>query len=473
VGGNIPMLAPGQRLDRYELLCPVGSGGMASVWIARLRGKRGFENLVAIKSVLPRHAEEPEFQVMALDEARIVAAIRHPNVATIVDVGERDGLLYLVFEFVDGAQLSSLRKAVAARGDKFPLGIALRIMADTCAGLHAAHELADEHDRPRGIVHRDVSPQNILVSASGGVKLIDFGVARAENRAAERTQAGVIKGKIHYMPPEQASGLPVDRRADIWGVGAVLYQLLSGRLPIDGETHVATIRMLIAGIRPAPLPDHVPEAVAALVSKALAAEPSARFCTAADMQRALEQALAALGEPVTSADVAAFVDRYSREARQAQRKSIASAASRVSALWRDTACGFGQVSRAPAPCSPEQGLGVGPPLSPSGVTRSFRSRAARAVGLLVTLLLAASAVAWSGADVGLPPFESEQGPSAMVGNEDLRAAFEPSASELAPYARQAEPVQQGEACVGMPQPRRDPQPPLRARNPRDVFSTRR
>src|SRR6185295_5992065 len=157
-------LVPGYRLDRYELLCPIASGGMATVWLARLRGKRGFEKLFAVKMIKGEYTADPRFQEMFLDEARIASAIEHPNVAHIIDLGEQDGLLYTVMEWVDGESLAKIARLAQKLENPMPISIALRIIGEACAGLHAAHELRDENDQRLGVVHRDVSPQNILVT---------------------------------------------------------------------------------------------------------------------------------------------------------------------------------------------------------------------------------------------------------------------------------------------------------------------
>src|SRR4051812_25747595 len=170
-------LQPGDKLDRYELLCPLAEGGMASVWLARFTGKFGFEKLVAIKTILAEYADHATFRQMFLNEAAMAARIEHPNVARVIDLGEVNGLLFLVMEWVDGASLSLLERIVHAAGQLIPMEIALRIVADACEGLHAAHEARDDSGRPLGLVHRDVSPQNIMLSMRGVAKLIDFGVA--------------------------------------------------------------------------------------------------------------------------------------------------------------------------------------------------------------------------------------------------------------------------------------------------------
>ena len=213
-------LAPGYRLDRYELLGPLAEGGMASVWIARQRGKHGFEKLVAIKTILPQFAADDALPQMFLDEARIASRIEHSNVARILDLGEEHDVLYLVMEYIDGDSLSKLRRACTEGGMLVPPGVVLRMLADACSGLHEAHELKDEDGTLLDIVHRDVSPHNILVTTKGVAKVIDFGIAKARDRLAGDTNAGVLKGKIQYMAPEQALGRKVDRRADVWAIGA-------------------------------------------------------------------------------------------------------------------------------------------------------------------------------------------------------------------------------------------------------------
>jgi len=241
-------LEPGTVLDRYELLCTVARGGMAHVWLGRFKGKHGFEKLVAVKTILPEHALDARFRNMFLDEARIASGIEHPHVAKILDLGEWRECLYLVMEYVDGDSLSRLRRSIEKRGHKLPLPIALRVLADVCAGLHAAHELRGEDGALLGVVHRDVSPQNVLIPTNGVSKLIDFGVAKARHRLGEETSAGFAKGKSRYMSPEQALAKPVDRRADLFAVGAMAYEMFAGAAPYDGPNDMARLHALITGI---------------------------------------------------------------------------------------------------------------------------------------------------------------------------------------------------------------------------------
>ena len=318
------LLAPGYKLDRYELICPIAEGGMASVWIARQTGKHGFQKLVAVKTILPKYASEPRFQQMFLDEARIASRIEHTNVTQILDVGEQHGVTYLIMEYVDGDAVSKLNRNARARpgGGTIPPGIVLRVMADVCGGLHAAHELEGQDGEPLGVVHRDVSPQNILVSTKGVAKLIDFGIAKARDRLSGDTNSETLKGKVQYMAPEQAVGQPVDRRADVWAAGAVLYHLLAGKPPFETDNDIQTLFLLSSGRPPPPMRD-VHAAVASVVRRALSHAPSARFATAADMQQALEEAIVAAALVTPAATVAAYLAEHAGERAVKRREAIA------------------------------------------------------------------------------------------------------------------------------------------------------
>ena len=268
---------------------------MASVWLAL---STQHARLVAIKTIRAEHAGDIRFREMFLDEARISAEIDDPNVARALDRGDDNGVLYLVMEWIDGDSLSTLLKSLARRGAPFPLAIGMRIVADVCSGLHAIHEL--------GLVHRDVSPQNILIASNGVAKIIDFGIAQAQNRIRDDSTIGILKGKLHYMAPEQASGNVVDRRADLWGAGAVLYRLIQGSPPFRGPNQLATLHILTSGRPPKALPAESPAAVQSVVSRALAHDPRARYGSAADLRRAIEAAMADSAITATTDDVARF-----------------------------------------------------------------------------------------------------------------------------------------------------------------------
>jgi serine/threonine-protein kinase len=314
-------LRVGDKIGKYELLHLIGEGGMGEVWVGRLRSLGGFESYVAVKVIHGRFAQEKRFRDMFLDEARVSALISHPNVVSTQDLAVEGEMLYQVMEYVDGDSLASLQSDMEERAERMPLPVALRIAAEVCNGLHAAHELATADGRPRGIVHRDVSPQNILLGSNGSVKLIDFGVALMQDRLAEDSQ-GSLKGKLRYMPQEQAKGEKVDRRADIYSLGAVLYEMVSGHLPFDDRTEALYFRALIQGDPPAPLPEDVPEDVVAVITKAMAVDREQRYPTADAMA---EDLFAILRK--RPANIASFVEIHmssgARKRREVVRESSA------------------------------------------------------------------------------------------------------------------------------------------------------
>ena len=278
----------GAAIDRYEIVRHVARGGMGSVWLARFSGKHGFEKRVAVKTIRAELAGEARFRTMFLDEARLTARLSHANIAQVLDVGETGEFLYIVFEWVDGKSLEQLCQEKAAQGLTPPADFLVRRMIEVCAGLHAAHELTDENGASLGIVHRDVSPMNVMISEAGFAKVIDFGVAKARDRVAPETRSGMVKGTPQYMAPEQACGHPVDRRADIWAIGATLYRALNGAPPFADRDALAAF---IGGIPMKALPVNIDPAVRAVVGKALEREKENRFATAEDMRHALEEAL--------------------------------------------------------------------------------------------------------------------------------------------------------------------------------------
>jgi len=297
---------------------------MGTVWLARMTGKLGFERMVALKTILQTYSNDRQFGAMFLDEAKIAAQIDHENVARILEIGEDRGLLYYAMELIDGESLRKLYRDVRAANTVFPMAVALRIVADACGGLHATHELHGDDGEPLGVVHRDVSPQNLLVSIRGTTKLIDFGVAKANARRSEATEAGTLKGKIEYMAPEQARGEALDRRADVYALGAVLYELLAGR-PVrdtDEGKQLAALHDLMTGVPYAALPANVPDLVRNIVDRALARDPQHRFASAEELRRALEQAMLATGQTATADDVATVLAHFSRERTAKRRDAI-------------------------------------------------------------------------------------------------------------------------------------------------------
>jgi eukaryotic-like serine/threonine-protein kinase len=285
-------LSSGSPLGRYELLLPIAKGGMAEVWAARLHGTRGFQKVVAIKTILSGAIDDARMEEMFLVEAEIASQIHHPNVVGTIDLGEHEGVLYLVMEWVDGESLNVLMQKAASHGG-VPIAIGVNLIGQACQGLYAAHNLRDDQGSLLGVVHRDVSPHNLLVTYSGTAKVVDFGIAKATSQASS-TEAGEVKGKFAYMAPEQVRAQPVDARTDLFALGILLYQITTGKHPFRGENPAETLQNICAERGPVPpsafLPEY-PAELEAVVLKALAKNPDHRFASANDMLTALERAM--------------------------------------------------------------------------------------------------------------------------------------------------------------------------------------
>jgi eukaryotic-like serine/threonine-protein kinase len=304
---TVTSLAPGTVLGRYELLLPIAAGGMAMVWAARLTGSRGFQKVFAVKTMLPQMSEDDQFEQMFLDEASLASEIKHPHAVEILDLGEQEGVLFLVMEWIDGVPLNRIAKAAKAGGG-VPRQIAVRIIMQAGAGLHAAHELRRNGELV-GLVHRDVSPQNILVTGEGVTKVVDFGVAKATALGGGATVAGQVKGKISYMSPEQARGDAVDRRTDVFALGTVLYALTTGKHPFRRDNEGATMMAICSDepvLPPSKLFPDFPAPLEAVLLKALEKDVSKRYATSNDFLRALDQLPAEL-RASSDEDVANYV----------------------------------------------------------------------------------------------------------------------------------------------------------------------
>ncbi|MBW2525893.1 MAG: serine/threonine protein kinase, partial [Deltaproteobacteria bacterium] len=299
----------GIRVGRYETLGAIASGGMAKVHLGRAVGMAGFERLVAIKLMHPHLAEDPAFVAMFLDEARLAALIRHPNVVATIDVQNSDDGLFLVMEYVEGCSLGALLRKLEADERAVPLDVAVRLTLDVLAGLQAAHEQQGTDCAPLGLIHRDISPANVLIGKDGAARITDFGVARAEERISS-TRGGELKGKVPYMPPEQLRGLAVDQRVDVYAAGAVLWEVLVGRRLFRAPNEAALLSAILAGAEASPreLRPDVPEAIDQACMKALAPDRDVRFFTAVEFADALEDAAVDAGAGVaTPRTVAKFV----------------------------------------------------------------------------------------------------------------------------------------------------------------------
>ncbi len=290
---------------RYREIALIGQGGMATVKLAALAGPLGIQKLLVVKEALPHLSSDPEFVAMFMDEARLASRFNHPNLIQTYEVGSTGGRYFLVMEYLDGQPLSAV---VSRLEHKVPVPIAVCVLSRVLAGLHYAHELTDVGGAPLGVVHRDVSPQNVFVCYDGAIKLADFGIAKVEG-AAVKTRAGTFKGKLAYASPEQLLGEPVDRRTDVFAVGVILWEALTGQRLTKGlDERVVTQRRLL-GDEPkvkSLAPDADGELVA-ICEKAMALRPDDRFATAAEMQQRLDEVLASSRAHVRDADVGALV----------------------------------------------------------------------------------------------------------------------------------------------------------------------
>ena len=312
----------GRQLGRYEILTQLACGGMASVYVARAQGVAGFERLVAIKVLHPHLAYEEEFISMFLDEARLAARIRHTNVVPTLDISDSPGDGYfLVMEYVEGDHLGALLSRSAKRGERLPRPFVVRVMLDALHGLGAAHRLRDEQGTPLKIVHRDVSPHNILVGTDGIARLSDFGVAKAEVRMSS-TGAGQFKGKLSYMAPEQASSNETDQRSDLFSAGIILWESLTGRRLFKGESNAATLNKLLNGAieKPSAIWSDLAQ-YDDVVMKALSRSPEERFESAEELSDALERA-AGRGGIAKTRDVAAIVADLDAEKLDDERQRV-------------------------------------------------------------------------------------------------------------------------------------------------------
>jgi serine/threonine protein kinase len=309
-GGTLVHVSVGTgstRIGRYEVIKAIASGGMATVYLGRVVGAGGFERLVAIKSMHPHIQEDPEFVAMFMDEARLAALVRHPNVVPTIDVQEDP--LFLVMEYVEGPSLHVVLRALKRKGETLPIGIGLRVIVDVLNGLHSAHDLKGTNGHFMQLVHRDVSPQNMLIGVDGIARITDFGVARAESRLSS-TRGGQVKGKIGYMAPEQVRSEPADRRSDTYAAAVVLWELLAGRPLFMADNEGALVAQVAMGAsrRPRDFVPTVPEAIEAVCMHALESDPAKRFASAAEFADAIEEAARAAGVAVANARaVATFV----------------------------------------------------------------------------------------------------------------------------------------------------------------------
>jgi TonB family protein len=300
----------GTRFGQYVLLEKIATGGMAEVWKARMRGMEGFQKIVAIKKILPHLSDNQEFIEMFVDEAKLAAQLNHNNIIHIYDLGKIASSYYIAMEYVDGHDLKTILKRAQERDQPVGPDLALFVASKVASALDYAHRRRDFEQKEMGLVHRDVSPQNVLISQEGDIKLCDFGIAKAASKASH-TQAGALKGKLQYMSPEQASGKPIDRRSDIFALAAVLYEMLAGKKLFTGENEISILDQVREArvTPPSKVNDEVTADIDRVVMKALQKDPEQRYQTAGEFARDIDSLLYNMKPTPTSADLAIYMHR--------------------------------------------------------------------------------------------------------------------------------------------------------------------
>ena len=372
-------------LGKYEVLRRLGAGGMAEVFLCRLSGIGGFDKRVVVKRVLPHHAHEPLFVEMFLDEARVAANLTHPNIVQIYEIGEVDGVPFIAMEYVRGPTLSQVLRAAVERG-AVSIGAAARLIAGVSEGLDHAHEARDHDDQPLGIVHRDVSPQNILIGHDGTSKVFDFGIARAAGRLVE-TQVASLKGKLAYMAPEQLRAQPIDRRADVYAVGVCLFEATTGRRLFAAPTDLDLYALRMTQRAPAPsavVPGYPPE-LERIVVAALAEDPAERTPSCRALADQLDEFVAAGPHAATTKTVAAWIASLQIEVVGAGPESRPGATPARRATLRLPSVGSaGGAGRSGAPASPP--TTAPPPVAPPRTPRHGRGGAVLAAAAVTIVL---------------------------------------------------------------------------------------
>ncbi|MFY0530451.1 serine/threonine protein kinase [Archangium gephyra] len=300
-----------QRLGKYELVRKLAAGGMAEVFLAKAAGPMGFEKTLVVKRILPELAAESDFVQMFLFEAKLAARLTHPNIVQMFDFGESEGTYFLAMEYIDGPSLRTLIKRAAAQGQPLPPAVCARIISFACEGLAFAHDFTDpETGEAQGLIHRDVSPDNILLSRQGAVKVVDFGIAKATGQS-HKTESGVVKGKLPYMPPEQLRAKPLDRRADVYALGVVLYELLTGQRPYASESEAGLMQAILfePHTPAAEIREDIPFPLRRILNKVLSKDRDQRYADCHAFQADLEKFIVSVGAPVTMQQVAHLINR--------------------------------------------------------------------------------------------------------------------------------------------------------------------
>ena len=337
-GGESPVLPhkdAGTTFGKYTLLCKLATGGMGELFVARQTGAGGFEKLVVIKRLLPHLAEDAHFVAMLLDEARIAARLSHPNVCQVYDLGEAEGHYYIAMEHLEGVPSSMLLRRARRVGQRLDVGLAAAILRQTCDGLHHAHDLTDADGNSIGLVHRDVSPSNLFVTSPGLVKVLDFGVAKSQDALA-RTHTGALKGKYAYMSPEQVLGNPVDRRADVFSLGVVLFELLTAQRLFWRDSEYKMFQAIVEDPIPSllELRPGLPPPVAHVALRALSRDPDRRFPSAREMGEALDEAISGSGGVWKTSQVGDYLMQHFGKLVEDRRRDVQTGVSQANRVRR-------------------------------------------------------------------------------------------------------------------------------------------
>jgi eukaryotic-like serine/threonine-protein kinase len=332
VSGGDTRHSSGRHLGRYRLLQHIATGGMAEIFLAKEHAGHGLDRLVVIKKILSHLSVHETFVEMFLQEARIIGRLTHPNIVQIHELGEADGAYYIAMEYVSGVSFRELMRDAARKNEEISFHVIIGLIEQACAGLHAAHELTDEGGKNVGLVHRDISPHNLMVTAEGHVKLLDFGIAKPTEQVMEETRTGALKGKVNYMSPEQCQQRPLDRRSDIFALGVVLWELITARRLFKRDSELTSMQAIVDGEiwDPKKFRLDTPEELSAISTKALAKDKNERYQTAEEMRLDLLRVLETMESKRTASPVKDFIQdlfgdylrQTNQDIRQAMERSL-------------------------------------------------------------------------------------------------------------------------------------------------------
>ncbi len=465
------------HVGKYQLVSKLAKGGMAEVFLAKVTGPMGFEKTLVLKRILPHLAEDPQFVGMFFTEARVAARLNHPHIVQIFDFGQAEGSYFLAMEYIDGPDLRTLVARATQAGVRLPPAFCAKLISAACEALAFAHDFVDpDTGQHLELIHRDISPDNLLLSRQGALKVVDFGIAKAANQS-HKTKTGLIKGKLAYMPVEQLQGQALDRRVDVYALGVVLYELLTGKYPFEAATDVNMMQAILFEPRvPAASrrPD-LPQALADILDKALAKEREQRYPDCVSFQEDLERFILSTGQPMGARELAQWVERLCKPASKSDpvgveptamspRRTSTGQGSEKTYVREESSPGLEKTyvreesspgleptslsprrGRAPA-ATPEKAVGRGKPAQLAETEIISQARPSRtglvvAVGTLVLLAVGGGVLFFRG---GSPTVEPQPAPAPVQVSQPL--AVQPTGS------RQEPPVEQKEPEVARPPP---------------------